>query len=97
MTEEQKRAEVVRYRWERAHTSLNAARREAAAGDYPLAIIRPGLIEAEWADVLAREQVAGFSLMRVCTCCRSRKLVHGSSKMRGYLSSVFKNTSSASE
>ncbi|HEX9870691.1 MAG TPA: HEPN domain-containing protein [Candidatus Tectomicrobia bacterium] len=40
MTEEQKRGEVVRYRWERAHTSLKAAGREAAAGDYPLAINR---------------------------------------------------------
>jgi len=55
MTEEQKRAEVVRYWWERAHTSLKAARCEAAARDYPPAINRPGPIEAEWAAVLARE------------------------------------------
>jgi hypothetical protein len=40
MSEEQKRAEGVRYWWGRAHTSLQAARREAAAGDYPLAINR---------------------------------------------------------
>ena len=40
MTEEQKRAEVVHYWWERVHTSLKAARREAAAGDCPLAINR---------------------------------------------------------
>jgi uncharacterized protein (UPF0332 family) len=40
MSAERTRAEVVRYWWERAHTSLKAARREAAASDYPLAINR---------------------------------------------------------
>lgn len=40
MTEEEARARIVRYWWERAHTSLKAAHREAAAGDYILAINR---------------------------------------------------------
>jgi uncharacterized protein (UPF0332 family) len=40
MTEEEARARIVRYWWERAHASLIAAHREAAAGDHILAINR---------------------------------------------------------
>jgi uncharacterized protein (UPF0332 family) len=40
MTEEEARARIVRYWCERSHTSHKAAHREAAAGDYILAINR---------------------------------------------------------
>ena len=40
MSEERNRAEAVRYWWDKALNSLQAARREAAAGDYAFAINR---------------------------------------------------------
>lgn len=40
MTQEDPRAEVVRYWWEKAQESLEAARRELAAGAYAFAINR---------------------------------------------------------
>lgn len=40
MSEERLRAEVIRYWWDKAVRSLQAARREAAAGDYAFAVNR---------------------------------------------------------
>lgn len=40
MTEEEKRAEIVRYWWDRAQESLGAARRELAADSYNFAMNR---------------------------------------------------------
>jgi hypothetical protein len=59
--------------------------------------IRPGLIEAEWADVLAREQDRRLPADDSLYVSWDWEAAHDSSKLHRHLSSAFKNTSLASD